>query len=132
MIDGGAALAAKGQQLLVARAFDAGIELFDRIGRKRRRAQNLAQDLQALDKGGAVALACQIVDPNFRRLARVCASDPKRTTALGAKLAHRGGEAGERMELFAHLVSRKRKEMNLNVRCRKARIGLEERSRGAG
>ncbi len=39
--------------------------------------------------------------------------------------------AGKRMQLLAHLVGRERQEVNLDIRCRQTRIGLEERARGA-
>ena len=56
----------------------------------------------------------------------------KIATAFGAKLAHRGREAGERVQFLAHLVGRERDEVDLDVRRGQARIGLEERAGRAG
>ncbi len=56
----------------------------------------------------------------------------KRAAAFGAQLADRRREAGERMQLLAHLVGRERDEVDLDIGRCQARTGLEERARGAG
>ncbi len=124
-------LAAERQQVLVADDLRAGIDLLDRIGLERRRGQNLAQDLEALDEGGAVGFGREIVDADLRRHRRIGAPDAQRAAALGPQLADRRAEAGKRMQLLAHLVGRERQEVNLDIRRRQPRIGLEERPRGA-
>ena len=119
------------QQFLVGRNLRPGIDLFDHIGTERRRLQDLAQDLQAFDIGGAIGLGREIVDPYFRRRRGVGAPDAKRAAALGAQLTDRRRESGKRMQLFAHLVGRERQKVDLDIRRRQPRIGLEERPRRA-
>src|SRR6516162_9440498 len=132
MIDRTAGLAAEIEQLLVAGLVGARIDLVAAIGLQRRRCENLAQDSDAVDDSRAVGLGCQIVDADLRRRARVSAPDCQRAAALRTELADRGGEAREGMQLLAHLVGRERDEVDLDVWCRKAWIGLEEGARGAG
>ena len=75
--------AGKNSAILVAYHLGAGIDLFDHVGLEGRRRQNLAQDLQAFDIGGAVDFGREIVDPNFRRRRRIGASDAERARLSG-------------------------------------------------
>src|SRR5690348_11197072 len=132
MINGAAPRAAKAQQLRIAHDLCTGIDLLDDVGRKRRCGKDLSQYLQSFDIGGAIGLGRKIVDPDFRGCRGVGAADAKRATAFGAQLANRRCKAGKRMQPFSHFVCREWKKMNLNVGCRKSRVGLEERARRAG
>ena len=131
MIDRAAALPAKSQQILIAHNLRTRLGLLDHEGLERRRGQNLAQDLQALDIDGAIGFGREVIDADFRRRHRVGALDAKRAAALRPHLAHRRAESGIGMQLLAHLVGRERQEVNLDVGRRQPRIGLEERARGA-
>src|SRR5436853_283878 len=85
----------------------------------------ILQDPDAVDEGGAVGLGRQIIDADFRRKAWIGASDLQRAAALGPQLADGCGETGKRMQLLTHLVGRERDEVDLDIRRRQTRTGLE-------
>jgi len=128
MIGSRPGLAAELKQVLIARDIGSRMDLASAVFQRGRR-QNLAQNLEAVDERAAIGFSREIVDANFRRHGWVGALDARRAAALGAQLADRGGEAGERMQLLAYLVSRERNEVDLDVRRRQARTGLEEGAR---
>src|SRR5439155_4731049 len=95
-------------------------------GAERRCMEYLAQDLQAFDIGRAIDFGCEIVDPYFWGYRRIGAPDAQRTAAFRPQLAYRGRKCRVRMQLFSHPVGAERQEVDLYVRRRKTRIGLEE------
>jgi hypothetical protein len=132
VIDRRAGAAAEIEHVLIALDLRARIDFFRTIGLQRRCREDLAQDADDVDEGAAVGLGRKIIDADFRRHRRVRASDAERAAAFGTKLADEGSEARERVQVLAHLVGRERDEVDLDVRRRQSRIGLEECARGAG
>src|SRR5439155_19809265 len=123
-----AGLATEPQQFLIARNLCTRSDLFGDIRLERRRAQDLAQNLDDLDECCAIGLRCEIVDADLRWNRWIGAFDAKRTPALRAQLTDRGAEPRKQMQLLAHLVGREWQEVNLDIRRREARVGLEERA----
>src|SRR5260370_309282 len=131
MIDRAAALPAEIQQFLIGRNLYAGINLLRHIGTQRRRLQDLSQYLQTFDIGGAIDFGGEVVDAYFGRRRRVGTPDAKRATALGPQFTDRRPESGKPKQLLSPLVRGGGREVDLDMGCRKARAGLEERSRRA-